>query len=513
MKNLFILLLILGIWIKTDAIGESKENLTWNNISGEIVKINTVWVDSQSPRVIFAGTDRGIFRTKNRGKVWQPVLLGTDKKVNFLYVDQRNKNLIYAGCSSGLFFSGNQGSSWQRIYQGDTDESANCLSFVKMNEEELYLGTGSGLLISQDNGKIWHRASGSLGSFSIRSIAQDRINRLIYLATPEGVYKFRPEEGAERIFVFYPAELEEDDEGSEDQINYISIDPSKLKHIYLATTRGVFKSQNQGESWSRLPDYGLLSKRVRLVMVSAGSTLWAVTESGVFVYNKPSPFSYEGDLQSKKGLGKDRWQELTLGLAMQDIRFLTIDSYGGIYVAGDKGLFVSQDYQEIIYAPTSVSKEPLIRQVQRAAIKYAEVVSPEQIAEHRRLARLKALLPEFSLDYDKTISTYNNSQFSRFSVGPMDWGVSLKWSLGDLIWSEQQRLIDSQVRLMIKLRQDILDEVTRLYFELRRLQAEFESSGKLAPEEKRRKELRLEELTAMLDGLTGGYFSKFILTE
>jgi hypothetical protein len=258
----------------------------------------------------------------------------------------------------------------------------------------------------------------------------------------------------------------------------------------------VFITNNQGRSWRRFAHFGLLNKRIDFISTSQDSLPLAITKSGIFIYNK------------------ERWQELTLRLAMQDIRFLTIDDFGNIYAAGDKGLFKSSQLpKRAIFLSLKTNQEPTIQEIQRAAIEYAQVIDPKQIALHRRLARLKAILPDFSLDYDKTISTYSNSQVTRFSAGPRDWGASLKWSLGDLIWSEQQRLIDSQVRLMVKLRQDILDEVTRLYFERKNLQLELASSQESGFIKKQDKELRIEELTALLDGLTGGYLSKYGLTE
>jgi len=57
------------------------------------------------------------------------------------------------------------------------------------------------------------------------------------------------------------------------------------------------------------------------------------------------------------------------------------------------------------------------------------------------------------------------------------------------------------------LRQDVLDEVTKLYFE--RLRVKMESDNLSIEDRKKRfeKEIRLDELTASLDALTGGYFS------
>ncbi len=62
--------------------------------------------------------------------------------------------------------------------------------------------------------------------------------------------------------------------------------------------------------------------------------------------------------------------------------------------------------------------------------------------------------------------------------------------------------------LVVELRDDILNEVTRLYFERRRLQAEILLSAPLDKKEGTEKTLRLAELTASIDALTGGYFSR-----
>ena len=63
---------------------------------------------------------------------------------------------------------------------------------------------------------------------------------------------------------------------------------------------------------------------------------------------------------------------------------------------------------------------------------------------------------------------------------------------------------------MVQLRDDILDEVNKLYFE--RLRVKMEMDNLQIEDRKKRfeKELRLKELTAALDALTGGYFSSQI---
>ena len=146
--------------------------------------------------------------------------------------------------------------------------------------------------------------------------------------------------------------------------------------------------------------------------------------------------------------------------------------------------------------------EPTIKEVQQAAIRYAEV-QPEKIASWRRKAAVKGLFPEVSVDYDKTVYGYKGE----FAIGPYDWGVTVKWDLADIIWDYSQTSIDVRSRLMVKLRNNILEKLNGLYFERRKLQIELLQDSSTDPDKKLDKQLRVEELTAQIDGLTEGYFS------
>ena len=82
----------------------------------------------------------------------------------------------------------------------------------------------------------------------------------------------------------------------------------------------------------------------------------------------------------------------------------------------------------------------------------------------------------------------------------------MSWDLADLVWSSDQTSIDSRSKLMVELREDILAQVTRLYFERRRLQMDLAAGSAVDTVDMR---LRIDELTALLDAYTGGKFSKF----
>ena len=82
-----------------------------------------------------------------------------------------------------------------------------------------------------------------------------------------------------------------------------------------------------------------------------------------------------------------------------------------------------------------------------------------------------------------------------------------------LIWNSDQTSIDTRSKLMAELRDDIMNEVTRTYFERRRLQIDLLVSPPKDFKTGLEKELRLQELTADIDALTGSYFSAHIKKE
>jgi hypothetical protein len=141
----------------------------------------------------------------------------------------------------------------------------------------------------------------------------------------------------------------------------------------------------------------------------------------------------------------------------------------------------------------------------------------------RRQAARRAFLPKISTSVSRdTSDLWHWETGSSTRAGDdalvrgkevIGWDITLSWDLTELIWNNDQTSIDVRSRLMVQLRDDILDEVNKLYFERLRLKLELDN---LAIEEKKKmmeKELRIQELTASLDGLTGGYFSQTIVTQ
>ncbi|MDD3987888.1 MAG: hypothetical protein PHS12_05000 [Candidatus Omnitrophica bacterium] len=496
----------------------------WEGISRELLNAKSVALDPDEAEVIYLGTDKGLFRSQDSGKSWRNLFLSKTKKlgINLLIFDAQDKDILYAATTAGLFRSTNKGLRWERIFKGKSQAEAECLALVVL-PRAMYLGTRKGLFVSHDKGRSWHKEKGKLGKTQIFNIiSTSSVSDLLYLASTDGLFKSSDlGDSWERVFTAYSRENgKEDDSEPEDQdeedryseIRYLAIDPNNPEHLLLATQKGIYESKDSGVSWENFPEYGLLSRDVYFIIFTAESRIFCISKSGVFVYRNLA------------------WEELSLGLSFKKISYISLDKDGYLYACSENGLYRLMPQG----GPGSkgvLSKYfitvPAIDEVQKAAIKYAEV-DPGKIGDWRRQAAKKAWLPRvtagFDQDINRTVSksiwgtSGTNTYDGKHYIGPDDetnynnknWGVSLTWELGDLIWNSAQTSIDVRSRLMVQLRDDILDEVNKLYFERIRVMAELD--GLPIEDKKKRfeKELRIRELTASLDGLTGGYFSRQI---
>lgn len=507
-------------------------DIEWQDISRGNTDIRSVLVSLKDTKGIYVGTRNAVLKSKDNGSSWRTVLSinGQNRIVNFLGFGVDNEKFIYAATGNGLFFSRDEGEHWDRIFKGRNYLESDC-RVLAVSGFGLYLGTAKGLFISRDNGRSWHKAKDRLGDTQILAIACSVKDRnLAYVVCVDGVFKSKDAgESWERIFSI-PASRENNepeepsgedvDENNSSRLNYLAVDYNNTGCIYLATRNGIYRSCDSGLNWDYITDYGLLNKDVKFILLSQDSRLYAISKVGVFMYSSGS------------------WIELSAALAISEPRFLAIDDRGNLYLASDKGVFKSSEINNKACLKENMinffsNNEPTIKEVQNKAIYYAEV-EPEKIQRWRKQAKMKAILPKLTIsvdhDNDKTVSNNiwgiyssyasngNMSAPGRHYIGPDDetrynnnnFSVSLSWELGDLIWNNDQTSIDTRSRLMVELRDDIMDEVTKTYFERIRVKIELNN---LPIEDRRKrfeKELRVQELTASLDALTGGYFSEHI---
>lgn len=492
------------------------QDLTWEDISRGNFNIQCILTGRENSKIIFVGSSGNILKSDNSGQSWRRVLalISRERKVNLLLFDPADHNIVYAATDNGLYRSNNLGSRWERVFKGRNKDEAQCISLLNL-PYAIFLGTNAGLFISEDNGRNWHKQDGVIGTVPILSIDFNvRKNNFIYLAGLNGVFSSSDSgKNWDRVFAARTVENEEEERGdSEEQdelgrysdMRFLKTDPNNADYLYLATAKGVYKSIDRGKSWDKLSGHGLLSRDVLMLCVSGESKIFALTRLGVFLYEE------------------ERWKEVSFGLACGKMNYLILDDKGILYLAAEKGIFKSGPAgngalprQALIQK--YLQDEPKINDLLQAAIKYAEV-NPEKIGQWRKKAALKAILPRLSVGVDRNTTdlwhweggstTKNDDDTLRRGRDIVDWDVSLSWDLSDLIWNDAQTSIDVRSRLMVELRDDILDQVNKFYFERLRVKMELDSLNIEDRKKRFEKELKLQELTASLDALTAGYYSE-----
>ncbi|MFC1549077.1 WD40/YVTN/BNR-like repeat-containing protein, partial [Candidatus Omnitrophota bacterium] len=452
-----------------------------------------------------------------------------------------NIDQIYAGSEKGFFRSVDGGISWKKV-----DVSGNSVSIkrIALAGNNIYLATPQGVYAGDLASDTWRRIPGKKKIegvvvspqqdlwvwsekelFRVKDDAWESITRgipwriiddvvycdgILFVASGGDIYR-SADDGRSwgKISIMQNYDDREEvimEEKEEKFVRTKRMDMCGMDSVAVATERGVYILRKDGSILKRIDTTGLPSVRVRDV-ACAGGKVFAITDRKAFLYKEEGrtwtpafKLTLPGSINFARGYAGTQGHVRLLVAAG---KFLYM---GDIDLSGDEN------------ERSKGGSEPSVLDVQRMAVEYAEV-SPEKIKRWRKGAMWKAVLPRLSLNisesYDDNVEIYKNSTTSYVISGPRerdnDWGIDLTWDLSDLIWNDAQTSIDVRSKLMVQLREEILEEVTRLYFERKRLateirEADKEESVKGGPLSE--KDLKIQELTAYIDALTGGGFTE-----
>lgn len=485
------------------------------SVNGEFGDILCVYgIDNTDE--IYIGTDNGLYQTRDTGAVWSKVdVLNKSSQVrdisaagSKLYT--AGDNGIYERQDNGQWFllsdrKDFKGLSFFQKEKGNVLLAWSCNKLFKIEKKEysiinlpgaesvtvndvicrqddIFLLLGNGLFYSSSKGSMWQKV------LDVQKF--DAINK---------------DEETEDEDIDDPALQEETFFMRSD------IAPFGDRGIIVLVSEGVFILDDNARVSKKIKTLGLKKEGLKYIVYSEGN-IFAASDKRVYYYIEE----------------EERWQAFFEKSFEQGISCLKVhkDKRGDklLWVSAGKYLYCrginSGFAKKVSFMDARLTgKEMPISEVHKMAVEYAEV-SPEKIREWRRGAGWKAVMPKLSVGFSESLDDnteiYTSATTSYAVTGPRerndDWGIDLTWDLADIIWNDAQTSIDTRSRLMVQLRDEILEEVTRLYFERKRLIKELDEmkqgdnempSGKIYE-----KEIRIEELTAHIDAFTGGKFSK-----
>jgi hypothetical protein len=512
------------VMLALTSFGFSDFELRWNNISAGLkdVDIQRIFIDPKRTDMFWISTGRAVYEVKGAGERYSFTAVSPQltAKVNDIFLDQ---NAIYLATDEGLYKRAHAEYHFKRIFNSSDASERQCVSVISLNGK-LFLGTRKGLFIKEAKDPSWQAIGGELSNVPLSQIVL--YGETVFALNARVIYKIDPLRNSyTEIFTVGRAAEEEVDQEETDQFpedpagdgEAVDFKGVSLQTYYLGTQKGVYRTHDAGKTWEVLNTDGLPYTSLRRLLVLEAPDgkepeLYAATSKGVYRYVQM------------------RWQQVYQGLESNNIIDLARDAGGSIYAATDRGLFILADKKTFSPVPVNGEKalfkdyaeieryfsfEPSIREVQELAVEYAEV-HPDKIKKWRKQAQMRAIAPSLSAGIDRSTTemfhwdTGSNPDNLQRGREFLDWDVGFSWNLGDLIWNNDQTSIDSRSKLMVELREDVLDQVTRIYFERRRIQVDLIGQDHAQAVQKIEQQMRLAELTAIIDGFTGGKFSRRI---
>ncbi len=332
----------------------------WQQTNGAFFGATVYTVATKNNGVVFAGTERGVFRSKDNGETWKDVssgvsLLGSTE-VNSLFI-LPNGNIL-ASTFFGVYLSTNEGDNWSQTASPATEVN----SFARnLKNGDLYAAVGfglnGGLYRSTNNGASWV-LTGLNGPF-VYSVASTSAG-IIFAGTNNGVYRSAddgltwtllntgfPTSTSIRAFAINDSSgtlLVGTSRGifrsSNNGVNWVattvtnvtcySIAVDSKRHFYVATASGIMRSSDDGTSWAS-SNTGLTSSRVYSITATASDQLFAGTDISIF----------------RSTNAGNNWQEIKKGLGIAAVAALALNNTNGYVFAGtdrtNLGLFRSTD--------------------------------------------------------------------------------------------------------------------------------------------------------------------------
>ena len=451
---------ILAVFMVLISFGEISAQDAWVAKDGAVRNMELKTAISNKD-VLYIATKSVLYKAKDAKEKWESVFTvpsGGNNEINCIAGRGR---VVFIGTKRGLFRSEDYGASWKNVFKTILPDKNNItyIELSKHNRFKMLIGTEKGIFLSEDLGNKWQDISGGLKDTPVRCLALNK--ELMYAGTDAGLYVLRPGvDGWQRAFIRSSGEKgereepEEYEDGEKDMsIRCIAINESR---IYIAYDRDILYSDDGAKSWNNFSGDGIRGSINYILISSKNKKMYCAATKGVFEYSEE----------------KASWLELYRGMA----KSLTVnrlifagEDENALLAVTDKGLysFEGGDYMGDKYPDIERSVrtlkivlggEPTFRELRDAAIKYAEV-SPEKIKKWRAESKVSALLPKVSFGADRnTTDLWHWESGSSTKAGDdvlmpgqdsIDWGASVSWELGNIIWNDDQTNIDVRSRLMV----------------------------------------------------------------
>jgi len=268
----------------------SDSGASWTRISEqgsrEIHEVESLAVDPADPDVVYAGTWHLPWKTIDGGKTWNNIKQGIidDSDVFSIILDHDKPKTIFLSACSGIYKSESAGAKFRKI-EGipSTARRTRVLKQDPADHQVVYAGTTEGLYKTTDGGKTFSRMTSPDLIVNDVFIDPNDSNRVL-LATDRGGVLISSDAG--KTFAA------SNDGFSERKVAALLVDRNNPSHLFAGVVNdknfgGVFVSTDQGKSWEQVAT-GLDGRDVFTLSQSKDGTVMAGTGHGIFILDPPA---------------------------------------------------------------------------------------------------------------------------------------------------------------------------------------------------------------------------------
>jgi len=252
---------------------------TWERISpeghAEIRNLDSIAVDPENPRIIYAGTFHLPWKTMDGGQRWFPIHAGMidDSDVMSILLDRANPQRVFASACSGIYRSDNGAFLWKKV-QGIpyAARRTQVIEQDPLDPRTIYAATTEGLWKSPDGGASWQRMTPHDWVINALAVSRETPNHVVI--------------GTERLGV-----LVSDDGGANfrasnrgfnhRQIIALALDkarPGRVLAVLANAPEPILATEDNGQTWAPLGP-GLKTEGLKRVYASPDGW-WAALERG-----------------------------------------------------------------------------------------------------------------------------------------------------------------------------------------------------------------------------------------
>lgn len=438
--------------------------------------------------------------------------------------------VLYVATPRGLYRSTTRGETFERVTVpgGAADNDVRDIAVDPRRPSRLYLATAAGLRVTRDGGASFATAPGRVGAVPGLCVvaAEGRADLAVLVGTTHGLFRSL-DEGASFLEVLL--------RGMPPRTPVLSLGFQAVTDAAFAgTVAGLFVGERKAALLER---YGGVPAGVQAI--SAHPTVPRALAAGTHARGVALSFDAGLTVQPTEQVPAREVLALARG---RDLDALVVATDVGVFRSAP-GSGVSLSSSALVELRKLWQHEPSLEATTVMALAWGGL-APEEPASMRGRAGMAALLPRLDVRYDVVngrtarvrqfvlraaddlppgfdpgnddIDLFGNVGFFIVepAVGTTQRGlITLTWDLDRLVFNPDQVGVGRGFPTWHAAERRVIDAVQESYGARRRLMTEIAAeahkrkAGQLAAVDAVRRELRKQELTALLDAATGGGFS------